>query len=154
MFFWLQILVGNKCDMDEHKRAVPFSRGQALANEFGIKFFETSAKSNINVEEVRMQTHSTLARIRCFACFLHRAACHCYMSGLGEADVHQAACFNRAFHSSRFVPMQVFQSISKDIMQRLASTQDQPSAGGQANTLRVGDKPGGTAGKKAACCSS
>ena len=38
--------------MDEHKRAVPFSRGQALANEFGIKFFETSAKSNINVEEV------------------------------------------------------------------------------------------------------
>ena len=51
--FCLQILVGNKCDMDEHKRAVPFSRGQALANEFGIKFFETSAKSNINVEEVR-----------------------------------------------------------------------------------------------------
>lgn len=49
---YLQILVGNKCDMDEHKRAVPFSRGQALANEFGIKFFETSAKSNINVEEV------------------------------------------------------------------------------------------------------
>jgi hypothetical protein len=49
---------------------------------------------------------------------------------------------------------QVFQSISKDIMQRLAATQDQPSAGGQANTLRVGDKPGGTAGKKAACCSS
>jgi Ras-related protein Rab-8A len=94
-----KILVGNKCDMDEHKRAVPFSRGQALANEFGIKFFETSAKSNINVEEV-------------------------------------------------------FQSISKDIMQRLAATQDQPSAGGQANTLRVGDKQGGTAGKKAACCSS
>lgn len=49
---------------------------------------------------------------------------------------------------------QVFQSISKDIMQRLAATQDQPSAGGQANTLRVGDKPGGAAGKKAACCSS
>lgn len=48
----MQILVGNKCDMDEHKRMVPFSRGQALANEFGIKFFETSAKSNINVEEV------------------------------------------------------------------------------------------------------
>lgn len=26
-------------------------QGQALANEFGIKFLETSAKSNINVEE-------------------------------------------------------------------------------------------------------
>ena len=47
-----QILVGNKCDIDESKRAVPYSKGQALANEFGIKFFETSAKSNINVEEV------------------------------------------------------------------------------------------------------
>lgn len=51
--------------------------------------------------------------------------------------------------------VKVFQSISKDIMQRLATTQDQPSAGGQkANTIRVGDKPGGVAGKKAACCSS
>jgi len=47
-----QILVGNKCDIDESKRAVPYSKGQALASEFGIKFFETSAKSNINVEEV------------------------------------------------------------------------------------------------------
>lgn len=49
----LQVLVGNKCDIDESKRVVPYSKGQALANEFGIKFFETSAKSNINVDEVR-----------------------------------------------------------------------------------------------------
>ena len=48
----VQILVGNKCDVDENQRMVPFSKGQALANEFGIKFFETSAKSNTNVEEV------------------------------------------------------------------------------------------------------
>ncbi len=39
-----KVLVGNKCDMDESKRAVPTSRGQALADEFGIRFFETSAK--------------------------------------------------------------------------------------------------------------
>merc|ERR1712216_1888 len=45
-----KVLVGNKCDMDESKRAVPTSRGQALADEFGIRFFETSAKANINVE--------------------------------------------------------------------------------------------------------
>ena len=50
------MLVGNKCDIDESKRAVPYSKGQALANEFGIKFFETSAKSNINVDEVRRTT--------------------------------------------------------------------------------------------------
>ena len=52
LYICSQILVGNKCDIDESKRAVPYSKGQALANEFGIKFFETSAKSNINVEEV------------------------------------------------------------------------------------------------------
>ena len=49
----LQILVGNKCDMDESKRKVPFNKGQALADEFGIRFFETSAKTNSNVDEVR-----------------------------------------------------------------------------------------------------
>ncbi|GFY82851.1 ras-related small GTP-binding family protein [Actinidia rufa] len=47
-----KILVGNKADMDESKRAVPTSNGQALADEYGIKFFETSAKTNLNVEEV------------------------------------------------------------------------------------------------------
>ncbi|CAI9762043.1 unnamed protein product [Fraxinus pennsylvanica] len=47
-----KILVGNKADMDESKRAIPTSRGQALADEYGIKFFETSAKTNMNVEEV------------------------------------------------------------------------------------------------------
>ena len=48
-----QVLVGNKCDMDEGRRRVPYSQGQALADEFGIKFFETSAKSNTKVDEVR-----------------------------------------------------------------------------------------------------
>ncbi|KAL4389180.1 hypothetical protein AHAS_Ahas03G0019300 [Arachis hypogaea] len=47
-----KILVGNKADMDESKRAVPTSKGQELADEYGIKFFETSAKTNFNVEEV------------------------------------------------------------------------------------------------------
>ncbi|KAH0910747.1 hypothetical protein HID58_034068 [Brassica napus] len=55
-----KILVGNKADMDESKK------GQALADEYGIKFFEAvsqtylmktyktplSAKTNLNVEEV------------------------------------------------------------------------------------------------------
>ncbi|KAM3376228.1 hypothetical protein P3S68_014943 [Capsicum galapagoense] len=47
-----KILVGNKADMDESKRAVPTSKGQALADEYGIKYFETSAKTNLNVEQV------------------------------------------------------------------------------------------------------
>ncbi|XP_026657577.1 ras-related protein RABE1c-like isoform X3 [Phoenix dactylifera] len=47
-----KILVGNKADMDENKRAVSTSQGQMLADEYGIKFFETSAKTNFNVEQV------------------------------------------------------------------------------------------------------
>lgn len=45
-----KILVGNKCDMVSEK-VVETARGQALADEYSIKFFETSAKSNINVTE-------------------------------------------------------------------------------------------------------
>ncbi|CAN4090117.1 unnamed protein product [Withania somnifera] len=47
-----KILVGNKADMDKSQRAVPTSKGQTLADEYGIKFFETSAKTNLNVEQV------------------------------------------------------------------------------------------------------
>jgi len=46
-----QILIGNKCDMGSDKRAVSYQRGETLAHELGIPFFETSAKDNINVEE-------------------------------------------------------------------------------------------------------
>lgn len=45
-----KILVGNKCDILD-KKVISKEQGEALANEFGIKFLETSAKSNIGVEE-------------------------------------------------------------------------------------------------------
>jgi len=45
-----KILVGNKCDMESEK-VVETARGSALAEEYSIKFFETSAKQNINVVE-------------------------------------------------------------------------------------------------------
>ncbi len=47
-----QILVGNKSDMAEERRAVSYSSGKALADEYGIPFLETSAKDNVNVEQV------------------------------------------------------------------------------------------------------
>ncbi len=43
------MLVGNKCDRDDRK--VSFDEGQKLAKEFSMQFFETSAKSNYNVNE-------------------------------------------------------------------------------------------------------
>jgi len=45
-----KMLIGNKCDMVE-KKVVDSARGKALADEYGIKFLETSAKNSINVEE-------------------------------------------------------------------------------------------------------
>jgi GTPase KRas protein len=43
------ILVGNKCDL-ETERQVTTSEGQELSKSFGCPFFESSAKSRINVE--------------------------------------------------------------------------------------------------------
>ncbi|CAD6583184.1 MAG: GTP-binding protein [Tremellales sp. Tagirdzhanova-0007] len=45
-----KILIGNKCDYEE-KRAVSLDQGRALADEFGLRFLETSAKANEGVEE-------------------------------------------------------------------------------------------------------
>jgi Ras-related protein Rab-8A len=45
-----KMLIGNKCDMVD-KKVVDTEKGKALADEYGIKFLETSAKNSINVEE-------------------------------------------------------------------------------------------------------
>ena len=44
-----KVLVGNKCDKPDRK--VSEEEGRKLANDFGMNFFETSAKSNQNVNE-------------------------------------------------------------------------------------------------------
>lgn len=43
------VLIGNKCDLED--RAVSTERGQALADEFGIPFYEASAKAGTMVDE-------------------------------------------------------------------------------------------------------
>lgn len=45
-----KLLVGNKCDL-EAKRQVDFEEAKAFADERGIPFLETSAKSSTNVEK-------------------------------------------------------------------------------------------------------
>ena len=44
-----KILVGNKSDLENRK--ITFEKGKEFANLHGMKFFETSAKENKNVEE-------------------------------------------------------------------------------------------------------
>ena len=45
-----RVLIGNKCDY-ESARQVSTEEGQRLAQEYGVNFFETSAKNDVNVTE-------------------------------------------------------------------------------------------------------
>jgi len=49
------LLVGNKCDLGDDQRQVEKSTGEALASRFNCSFFETSAKTKVNVEEAFTQ---------------------------------------------------------------------------------------------------
>ena len=46
----LRLLIGNKCDLEE-KRVISFNQGKEFADTYGLKFIETSAKKNLNVNE-------------------------------------------------------------------------------------------------------
>ena len=50
------IVVGNKNDCPE-KKVVQTDDAQKFAEQIGIKLYETSAKENINVEEVRVSLY-------------------------------------------------------------------------------------------------
>ncbi|KAF6018964.1 rap-1 [Bugula neritina] len=45
------VLAGNKCDLED-ERVVGKDQGQGLANEWKVKFLETSAKNKVGVSEV------------------------------------------------------------------------------------------------------
>jgi len=49
------MLIGNKTDL-EHRRAVSLEEGQQFANDHGLIFLETSAKTAANVEEAFINT--------------------------------------------------------------------------------------------------
>mmetsp|Transcript_26681 Transcript_26681/g.48061 ORF Transcript_26681/g.48061 Transcript_26681/m.48061 type:complete len:199 (-) Transcript_26681:1100-1696(-) len=44
-----KVLLGNKCDLPN--KVIPTHAGEQVAKEHGLKLFETSAKTNINVHE-------------------------------------------------------------------------------------------------------
>jgi len=49
-----KMILGNKCDMED-KRVIPKEKGEAIAREHGIRFLETSAKANINIEQAFLE---------------------------------------------------------------------------------------------------
>lgn len=46
-----KVLVGNKIDLEEH-RVINKADATKIANEHGMDYFETSAKDNVNVQEL------------------------------------------------------------------------------------------------------
>ena len=46
----VKILIGNKCDLED-KRVITYNQGKEFADTYGLKFIETSAKKNLNVNE-------------------------------------------------------------------------------------------------------
>ena len=46
----LKVLIGNKSDLED-KRVITFNHGKDFADTYGLKFIETSAKKNLNVNE-------------------------------------------------------------------------------------------------------
>ena len=58
----LMVLVGNKCDL-ENEREVSTEEGQKYAKENGMLFFETSAKTGNNVEELFQESINEIHKI-------------------------------------------------------------------------------------------
>ena len=46
----LKVLIGNKTDLEE-KRVITYNQGKEFADSYGLKYIETSAKKNLNVNE-------------------------------------------------------------------------------------------------------
>jgi len=58
----VKLLVGNKCDRPASDKAVTIDQAKEYANELGIAFLETSAKSAKNVEEAFLTIAGELIR--------------------------------------------------------------------------------------------
>jgi len=55
------VLVGNKAD-EENKRVVSYNEGKSLSEKYGMQFFEVSAKTGQNIEELFFNITDEIAK--------------------------------------------------------------------------------------------
>mmetsp|Transcript_11673 Transcript_11673/g.29973 ORF Transcript_11673/g.29973 Transcript_11673/m.29973 type:complete len:212 (+) Transcript_11673:82-717(+) len=56
-----KMILGNKCDMED-KRRISTEQGKQLAEEYGVKFMETSAMNRTNVEQAFTEIATDIKR--------------------------------------------------------------------------------------------
>ncbi|CAG2164768.1 unnamed protein product [Oppiella nova] len=67
-----KMILGNKCDMDD-KRMITRERGETIAREHNIRFLETSAKANINIDRAFLELAEAILNK---VCHYHAIASH------------------------------------------------------------------------------
>ena len=82
------VLVGNQSDL-EAERQVSREEGEKLAREWGCHFYEASAKTGHNVEEVFMDVAHQIHQMKSSECSLfmcHSHAVFCAIGSIHEGD--------------------------------------------------------------------
>lgn len=59
----------------QDKRVVSKERGETIAREHGIRFLETSAKANINIDQAFLDLAGAILNKVCFSYFINKYLC-------------------------------------------------------------------------------
>lgn len=148
----VKALVGNKSDMDESRRAVPYSRGQVgfewRGGRMGLRAVATSRVPAGHPTPLQPMVSTFDMSVRdCRRHLPHRVP----LQTQALADEYKLPFFETSAKSNANVD-EVFQAVARTVMARL---RDALPAGGEqggagAGAVRVGGPPGGAPGRYSA----